>query len=136
MSTDFVLVSTRATLPESKEDQIKLILHGCVHDSLYRLFQSTALLPRNGDYSRFFTVSFHDLTSYLISHPDEFHTSLPGKSWDGMSVVWQAQKYIFREHDRGQIVHTDEVSGIAVAAARWLRWQLMNQGLHKLIPSS
>jgi hypothetical protein len=131
MSQDFVIISNTAKIPTEKAVQIALILHRSVHDELYRVFQSSDPL-RRGDYSQFFTVTFGDLLSYLIGHPDEFHSLLSAESWDGVSVVRDGTHYSFRDHHRGLVTCTQSVEGIEKAASRWLHWHLANQGLKKL----
>ena len=133
MSNDFVILPSNARLPTEKSKQIALILHENVYDSLYKVYQSTASLAKLGDYSHFFTVSFEDLHTHLVSHPDEFHSLLASDSWDGMSVVRNCEQYTFRWHDKGLVVEKETVIGIEAAAARWLeKWHLPNQGLKKI----
>jgi hypothetical protein len=132
MSQDFIILPNTANLPQGKPEQIALILHKSVPEALYRHFQSTAPIARLTDYSHFFKVSFADLTAYLRSHPDEFHTLLPAESWDGISVVRDSGSYNFREHHRGLVVASEKVEGIDAAITRWLKWHLPNQGLQKL----
>jgi hypothetical protein len=130
---DYVIAPNDYRFPDSRDEQIKLILHGSVSEAIYRIRNQT---PQPfTDYAKYFTVSYDDLVGHLLNHKAEFDSILPTSSWDGMSVVKEGDNYLFRWHDRGNVIETRRVETTDEAVSIFLsEWLLLNQGLQAMIP--
>jgi len=131
---DFVTVPNDYRFPGSRDEQIRLILHGSVSQAIYRIKNQTP--PPFTDSAKYFTVSYSDLVTYLLNHKLEFDSILPTSSWDGMSVVKEDDRYVFRWHDRGNVTETQTIETLREAIESFLsRWVLPSQCLQNMIPN-